>query len=303
MNDIIELYDIITDKNYKINTKGIKKQCADIGFDYTSIYKLLDGRADNIGYRWILEKDRDKCFILIDFDSRCEYLCISSKSLFIHLNILYNKNEAKYIYELRFGRQRFASIAGKVFHIKNGIKSLNKLTKTKNNSSRLLGIISRVFYKTTIKFRLQHRLINLVNTKKCSKTTELLIGCTSESFLRYFESRFTQGMNWDNYGEWHIDHIIPCSSFNLNNTKEQLTCFNYTNLQPLWATSDIAKNHTDFKFPLGNLNKSDSDIRIDYQMLYSLDTFLKDELSFIYSEDLCILLTQFLVTIGVRKVK
>ena len=54
---------------------------------------------------------------------------------------------------------------------------------------------------------------------------------------------FKQGMSWSNYGEWHIDHIKPCSLFNLELEEEQLECFNYKNLQPLWAIDNIKKGN------------------------------------------------------------
>ena len=49
-------------------------------------------------------------------------------------------------------------------------------------------------------------------------------------------------MNWDNYGKyWHIDHIIPCSSFDFNNEQSQRICFHYTNMQPLSAIDNMKK--------------------------------------------------------------
>jgi len=70
------------------------------------------------------------------------------------------------------------------------------------------------------------------NSNKNTKTIELL-GC-SVSFLKgYLEAKFKEGMTWENHGEWHIDHIKPCASFNLLDEEEQKKCFHYTNLQPL----------------------------------------------------------------------
>ena len=49
-------------------------------------------------------------------------------------------------------------------------------------------------------------------------------------------------MTWDNYGDWHVDHIRPCCSFDLTKIEEQNICFHYTNLQPLWAEENFKKN-------------------------------------------------------------
>ena len=48
-------------------------------------------------------------------------------------------------------------------------------------------------------------------------------------------------MSWDNYGEWHIDHIVPCASFDLSKKSEQKKCFHYTNLQLPWARDNLLK--------------------------------------------------------------
>jgi putative phage-type endonuclease len=57
----------------------------------------------------------------------------------------------------------------------------------------------------------------------------------------FLETKFKEGMTWENHGEWHIDHIKPCASFNLLDDYEQKKCFHYKNLQPLWATENLRK--------------------------------------------------------------
>ena len=52
-----------------------------------------------------------------------------------------------------------------------------------------------------------------------------------------------EGMIWENYGTWHIDHFYPCDSFDLTKDEEQKRCFHYTNLQPLWAKENIKKSN------------------------------------------------------------
>jgi hypothetical protein len=90
---------------------------------------------------------------------------------------------------------------------------------------------------------LRSRLGNALKRKHSIKnnTTLELIGCSPIFLISYLESKFTEGMTWDNHGKWHIDHIIPCCSFNLENEEEQKKCFHYTNLQPLWAKDNLRK--------------------------------------------------------------
>jgi hypothetical protein len=76
--------------------------------------------------------------------------------------------------------------------------------------------------------------------EKTGKTMEL-VGCSKDDLLVHLESKFTEGMTWENYGKWHIDHIRPCASFNLEDREEQKRCFHWTNLQPLWAQYNIRK--------------------------------------------------------------
>jgi hypothetical protein len=81
--------------------------------------------------------------------------------------------------------------------------------------------------------------------KKDNITTQDLLGCSFEEFQKYLESLFLSGMNWENYGVhgWHIDHIIPCDSFDLSNSNQIKQCFHFSNLQPLWAKDNIKKSN------------------------------------------------------------
>ena len=75
---------------------------------------------------------------------------------------------------------------------------------------------------------------------KKNNTTKDLLGCTFEVAKQHIERQFTKGMNWDNYGEWHIDHIIPLAS--AKNEQEMCNLCHYTNLQPLWAEDNLRKS-------------------------------------------------------------
>lgn len=96
-------------------------------------------------------------------------------------------------------------------------------------------------------FRIQENLRGRVYkalrglSKKTARTIELL-GCTIEELKIYISKLFRPSMSWDNYGMWHLDHIKPCSTFDLTKEDEQKKCFNYKNLQPLWADENLTKN-------------------------------------------------------------
>lgn len=87
------------------------------------------------------------------------------------------------------------------------------------------------------------------NSKKDS--TLSLIGCSVEELRKHLESQFKNGMNWENYGNknrdhsdcWHVDHITPCSSFDLSTEEGQRKCFHYSNLQPMWGLDNIRKSN------------------------------------------------------------
>lgn len=99
-----------------------------------------------------------------------------------------------------------------------------------------------------LKCNLRTRLCQAVKNKGYSKNTKTAdtLGCSWEFLKEYLEAQFTKGMNWDNYGEWHIDHIKPLASAK---TEQEVYSLNhYTNLQPLWAEENLSKSdNIDYK--------------------------------------------------------
>lgn len=88
----------------------------------------------------------------------------------------------------------------------------------------------------TLKLILRNRLKNAVKNNFQKGKTLKILGCSIQDLKLYLEQQFNNNMNWDNYGKnkyWEIDHIKPCSSFNLTDIEQQKQCFHYTNLQPL----------------------------------------------------------------------
>lgn len=73
------------------------------------------------------------------------------------------------------------------------------------------------------------------------------LGCSVESLKLHLETQFKEGMNWNNQGLWHIDHIKPLVQFDLTDVAQFLEACHYTNLQPLWGKENLAKRWTDAK--------------------------------------------------------
>ena len=94
-----------------------------------------------------------------------------------------------------------------------------------------------------IKHRLRSRLWQAIanNTKSGSAVKDL--GCSIDFLKSHLESLFIPGMTWENYGHkgWHIDHIVPISSFNLSDPEQLKQACRYTNLQPLWWFDNLSK--------------------------------------------------------------
>ena len=64
-------------------------------------------------------------------------------------------------------------------------------------------------------------------------------------------------MTWENHGVvWEIDHIKSISSFDLTINENIYKAFNYLNTQPLFKTTEIAKNFG-YTNEVGNRNKGD----------------------------------------------
>jgi hypothetical protein len=85
------------------------------------------------------------------------------------------------------------------------------------------------------------------NGTKQNSTLDILCLNTWEDFKIYLESKWLEGMNWENYGlgkhnqTWHIDHTIPISS--AKSLEEVKKLNHYTNLNPMWCSDNIRKSN------------------------------------------------------------
>lgn len=148
--------------------------------------------------------------------------------------------------------KEIVSIANKEYRSTHKIEKRECYEKYyKNNKKFVVDNVKKYHYarlKYDINYKLlcnyRSRLYSALKHTKKSKTTRELIGCSLDELRNHLENKFTEGMSWDNYGKWHVDHIKPCAKFDFSNENEQKECFNYSNLQPLWAIDNLRKQAT-----------------------------------------------------------
>ena len=107
-------------------------------------------------------------------------------------------------------------------------------------------------YKSDSTFRLKHNFRRRFHHFLCGNITaqmERYIGCTWAELKTHIESLWLDGMSWDNHSidGWHIDHIIPVSSFDYGDGQLETSlkkCWHFSNLQPLWAEDNLAKSNS-----------------------------------------------------------
>lgn len=78
---------------------------------------------------------------------------------------------------------------------------------------------------------------------KAGRKTWLLLGYSRDDLRTHLEAQFRPGMTWENYGDWHVDHVVPLAAFNYD-TPEHIDfrrAWALSNLQPLWATDNHRK--------------------------------------------------------------
>ena len=159
----------------------------------------------------------------------------------------YIKNAKKYA-EYRKKRKETNSEYMKTYRQKNKKKIAEQTKKWKKNNREKLKVIRQHKYRNDIEYRLtlllRSRMRHALDGKLKIDTTKKLLGCDLSDFKQYIESKFIDGMSWENHGRkgWHIDHIKPCASFDLSDPEQQKICFHYTNLQPLWAEDNLKKH-------------------------------------------------------------
>lgn len=168
----------------------------------------------------------------------------------------------------------------KELRLKNKEYILERERKYREKNREKINENKRIYEKNRKKqdpdFRITASLRNFVHksiSRQCKKERRSfeLFGVSIDKIKLWLEMNFEEGMSWDNYGldGWTIDHIEPCSNFDLSDPEEQKKCMNWSNLTPMWHKDNNAKNNRNLEEFIGFLDDEKyKNLKLRYKISY-----------------------------------
>lgn len=110
-------------------------------------------------------------------------------------------------------------------------RRLNRKNEYKGNNKIVVSL------RSLLSYHLKNKNVNF------SKKTFELLGYSKNDYIENILGKLHPNMTIENYGQWHVDHIKPCSKFDLSKESEIKKCWDLNNLQPLWAIDNLKKSN------------------------------------------------------------
>ena len=160
-----------------------------------------------------------------------------NKEYFKRPELIKKKLEYMKEYTQRIKVQKRIKKYRKEYNQKLEVKEKRKLYTRKRRQDPIIKLENNM--ATSMRDSLKRK-----NISKNGRNWESLVGYTSQNLKSHLEKKFQPGMTWENYGKWHIDHIIPRTFFQYKSVKniEFKYCWSLDNLQPLWAKDNLSKS-------------------------------------------------------------
>jgi len=163
-----------------------------------------------------------------------------------------NKDKIKIVRALYLERNKAKiRIKRKIYYEANKKRILAKAKAWVASNKKKAAIYYSAWHKQKrridIKFRLGRNMSKAVSESlrenRNGRSWETIIGYTLNDLRKHLEKQFVNGMTWENYGEWHIEHKIPISVHNFTKVGHQdfKKCWALSNLQPMWAKENLSK--------------------------------------------------------------
>ena len=181
---------------------------------------------------------------LVEYRPKCKKCCSEIQKL--------NKEKTKEYVSKSYKKHKEKRLLYAQDYRKNNVKKIKETEfkrRKKYKEKRLAYSIeyTRERRKNDSLFYFRHKTSNAVlyafKRKGFLKSTdtEKILGCSIQFFYEFINSQFKKGMSFENYGKWHLDHIIPLST--AKTEKEVIILNHYTNFQPLWANENLIKSN------------------------------------------------------------
>jgi len=156
-----------------------------------------------------------------------DYICNKCKSKYGTLH--YNKNKSD---KCKYQKEYYNIHKEKIFYQRNDYERKRRKTDPNFKLRKLL----------------RSRLRNTLKGNYRTGSAVRDLGCTIDELKVYLESKFQEGMTWENHGTiWHIDHIEPLCSFDLTHHEQLLAAIHFTNLRPIFKEENLSKISYDKK--------------------------------------------------------
>lgn len=193
--------DIIWRRENREKDLQIKKKWRDLNKEYTSNY-------------YINNKD-----IISEYNR--EYYLLNKENIIESSKLYYVENKD--------------DVLGRVYSYYNRVKS-SEIFRSKKREYMRKHYNNKPYLFSHRNILSRH--LRWTGLDKVSNTSEML-GYTSQDLKIHIESMFVDGMSWENYGDWHIDHKKPLSKFDISELPSIVNSLD--NLQPLWAYENLSK--------------------------------------------------------------
>jgi hypothetical protein len=146
-------------------------------------------------------------------------------------------------------------IISKDWYTENKVWRKEYMKKYREDNIENIRTIKRIYEKTRKSNDPLYRLIGNFRTAIYTVLKENnvnkyghyfdILGYTQEDLINHLDKQLQNGMTWENYGKWHVDHKIPITSFIFTsvNDIEFKKCWSLDNLQPMWGPENIVKSN------------------------------------------------------------
>lgn len=249
----------LTDRVEKTRIENVERDAA-IAEGETRYKSTKTCRHGHLGLRLVSTRQCCKCLQIRKHSQVERAPAIEKKKKELKRKIARNMGQTHYFTGIACGKDHVAKRLVSTGQCTQCLSERPPRTKTYKTSKESMAkrqarrrtrhgrVKNRAYYKDVLSKREDHKLkmfmracLRRTSTSRNEQRTREILGYTSMDLRTRIEFNFMPGMNWDNYGEWHIDHVKPISRFIDQGIIDPKLVNALCNLRPLWATDNLKK--------------------------------------------------------------